>query len=175
MPSQRTKELTPQRSSLTIKPNTTMTNQLKAAVRVKQGLKLAKMRLISLIMAPPLLAAVVFKANVLGAVRINVWPALIFFKDCRNDGIAVEFDLVMLFSHLDDFRYVQGMPSAVEYVSDDIDIRRTFLESASSQLLKPFDDFKFRLYNLPLDITNIVRIGPWHILLWLGFYKEDTR
>jgi hypothetical protein len=67
--SQRTKALAPQRSMRTIKPNTTVTNQLKAAAREKQDLKPASMALISRIMAPHLS---VFRAKVFGAVRINV-------------------------------------------------------------------------------------------------------
>ena len=122
MPSQRTKELAPQRSMRTINPNITVTNQLKAAVRVKQDLKPAKMRLISPIIAPPLLVGVGFKRKCVRGGSNKGLAGVDLFQDSRDDRIPIELDLVVLFSQLDDVRHMQGMAGAVEYVLNDIDI-----------------------------------------------------
>jgi hypothetical protein len=88
-PSHRIKDVTPQWSSLMIKPIITITNQLKAASRLKHVRNGNKIWLIALIMTAPFSLDVYvsqrvysdeysFKANVFGAVRINNLPAFTF-------------------------------------------------------------------------------------------------
>ena len=73
-----------------------------------------------------------------------------FFQNSRDDRIAIEPDLVILFSQTDNVSHMQRKADAVEYVLHNIDICRTFLGRKPFLLLKAVDDLELRLCNLLL-------------------------
>ena len=80
IPSQRTKALAPHRSIRTDEDEYDGDKPVESGCARKAGPETGQ-SLISRIMAPPLLSGVeVVSANVFGAVRMKVWPTLIFFR-----------------------------------------------------------------------------------------------
>jgi hypothetical protein len=103
MPSQRTKVLALHKSMRTIKPNTTVTSQLIAAVRVKQDLKPANIALISRIMAPPLLSGVGFQGEGVRGRADKRLASVDHFQNGRDDRIPIKPDPIISLGQPDDF------------------------------------------------------------------------